>query len=129
MIYNNCCHNLATSFKLLNPGSTLQRLARQLCRVHRPSQPPRSHHGPRFAGRRPSYPRLHDRQETRFSNFGIINFVWALHSWDRAENTRRCGWSIPVQLVSTFTSLDSAASLHTKDDIISSLVKASIVKL
>ena len=72
MIYNNCCHNLATSFKLLNPGSTLQRLARQLCRVHRPSQPPRSHHGPRFAGRRPSYPRLHDRQETRFSNFGII---------------------------------------------------------
>ena len=38
-----------------------------------------------------------------------------------SENTHR--------LVSSFTSLDSAVSLHTKNNIISLLVKSSLIKL
>ena len=39
-----------------------------------------------------------------------------------------CWESITEQLVSSFTSLDSAASLHTKNNIFSCLVKSSLVK-
>ena len=39
------------------------------------------------------------------------------------------GGSITVQLVSSFTSLDSTASLHTNNKIFSVLVKSSLVKV
>ena len=48
---------------------------------------------------------------------------------EREQRTLTVGGSIIVRLVSYFTSLDSAASLHTKKTILSSLVKSSLVKL
>ena len=51
----------------------------------------------------------------------------------RASRTREHlllgGEGITVRLVPSFTSLDSAASLHTKNNIFSSLVKSTLVKV
>ena len=46
----------------------------------------------------------------------------------RNQRTLTVGGSITVWLVYSFTSLDSAASLHTKNHIFSSLAKSSLVK-
>ena len=45
------------------------------------------------------------------------------------ERTRTFGGSITVQLVASFTSLDSSASLHTNTKIFFFLVCASLLKL
>ena len=53
---------------------------------------------------------------------------WQLIEWPIPDNNH-CWGSITVWLVSSFTSLDSTASLHTNNNIFSVLVKSSLVKV
>ena len=48
---------------------------------------------------------------------------------DFYQTTLTIGGSITVRLVSSFTSLDSTTSLHTVSNIVSFLLKSSLVKL
>ena len=61
-------------------------------------------------------------------HFLIIRTVWSNVTIYTKEQLT-VGGNITEWLVSSFTSLDSTASLHTENNIFSLLVKSSLVKL
>ena len=67
--------------------------------------------------------------KARIDDFAINEFLLTICTRQDDNNHSRLGEVPIVQLVSSFTSLDSTASLHTTNDIFFFLVKSNLVQL